>query len=190
MRWTEENGPTKPVPNRKGFGSLVTGPMVELALGGKVEIEFLKGGLILEIDCSCRGSPEEEMSGLPDATADVSLQVRVLIVEDEPLVAADLQTILVDAGFQISGVATRLSKALSLIETVACDVAIVDANLSGSSAGPDCSAALAARGLPFIVLSGYTHGQLQSEFSSGSFVQKPYRTGELVDRLRAILSKR
>jgi hypothetical protein len=32
------------------------------------------------------------MSGLPDATADVSRQVRVLIVEDEPLVAADLQT--------------------------------------------------------------------------------------------------
>jgi hypothetical protein len=59
------------------------------------------------------------MSGLPDAAAEGSRQVRVLIVEDEPLVAADLQTILVDAGFQISGVATRLSKALSLIETVA-----------------------------------------------------------------------
>ena len=41
------------------------------------------------------------MIGLPDATADVSRQVRVLIVEDEPLVAADLQAILVDAGFQI-----------------------------------------------------------------------------------------
>jgi len=102
---------------------------------------------------------------------------------------ARFEGILVDAGFQISGVATRLSKALSLIETVACDVAIVDANLCGSSTGP-AAAALAARGLPFIVLSGYTHGQLQSEFSSGSFVQKPYRTGELVDRLRAILSKR
>jgi two-component sensor histidine kinase len=49
MRWTEENGPTKPVPNRKGFGSLVTGPMVESALGGKVEIEFLKGGLIWKL---------------------------------------------------------------------------------------------------------------------------------------------
>jgi two-component sensor histidine kinase/AmiR/NasT family two-component response regulator len=45
MRWTEENGPKMPVPNRKGFGSLVTGPMVESALGGKVEIEFLKAGL-------------------------------------------------------------------------------------------------------------------------------------------------
>jgi len=49
MRWTEENGPMKPVPNRKGFGSLVTGPMVESALGGKVEIEFLKGGLIWKL---------------------------------------------------------------------------------------------------------------------------------------------
>ena len=187
MRWTEENGPTKPVPNRKGFGSLVTGPMVESALGGKVEIEFLKGGLIWKLTAPVTEALEK--SGLADAAAESSRQVRVLIVEDEPLVAADIQTILVDAGFQISGVATRLSKALSLIETVACDVAIVDANLCGSSTGP-AAAALAARGLPFIVLSGYTHGQLQSEFSSGSFVQKPYRTGELVDRLRAILSKR
>jgi DNA-binding response OmpR family regulator len=129
------------------------------------------------------------MNGLPDTAAEVPRQVRVLIVEDEPLVAADLQIILVDAGFQISGVATRLSKALSLIETVACDVAIVDANLAGSSAGP-AAAALAARGLPFIVLSGYTRGQLESEFSSGSFVQKPYRSVELVNRLRAILPKR
>jgi CheY-like chemotaxis protein len=183
MRWTEENGPTKPVPNRKGFGSLVTGPMMESALGGKVEIEC---GLIWKLTAPVTEALEK--SGLADAAAESSRQVRVLIVEDEPLVAADLQTILVDAGFQISGVATRLSKALSLIETVACDVAIVDANLSGSSSGP-AAAALAARGLPFIVLSGYTHGQLQSEFFGGSFVQKPYRTVELIDRLRAILPK-
>ena len=45
MRWNEENGPKVSVPNQKGFGSLVTGRMVELALGGKVEIEFLEGGL-------------------------------------------------------------------------------------------------------------------------------------------------
>ena len=45
MRWTEENGPKVSLPNQKGFGSHVTGPLVELALGGKVEIEFLEGGL-------------------------------------------------------------------------------------------------------------------------------------------------
>jgi two-component sensor histidine kinase/DNA-binding response OmpR family regulator len=45
MRWTEECGPTVSVPTQKGFGSLVMGPIVESALGGKVEIDFLENGL-------------------------------------------------------------------------------------------------------------------------------------------------
>ena len=129
------------------------------------------------------------MNGSPDTAIEVPRKARVLIVEDEPLVAEDLRIILLDAGFQISGVATRLSKALSMIETVACDAAIVDANLAGSSAGP-AVAALVARGLPFIVLSGYTQVQLEREFSSGCFVQKPYRAIEVIDRLSAILRGR
>ena len=116
-------------------------------------------------------------------------RVRVLIVEDEPLVAEDLRTVLVDAGFEIAGVAARVATALSLIETVACDAAIVDANLAGASASP-VAAVLSARGLPFIVLSGYTREQLQSEFSGGFFIEKPYRLTEVIDSLSTILPKR
>ena len=114
---------------------------------------------------------------------------RILIVEDEPLVAEDLRTVLVDAGFEIAGVAARVATALSLIETVACDAAIVDANLAGASASP-VAAVLSARGLPFIVLSGYTREQLQSEFSEGFFIEKPYRLTEVIDSLSTILPKR
>jgi DNA-binding response OmpR family regulator len=114
---------------------------------------------------------------------------RILIVEDEPLVAEDLRTVLVDAGFEIAGVAARVATALSLIETVACDAAIVDANLAGASASP-VAAVLSARGLPFIVLSGYTREQLQSEFSGGFFIEKPYRLTEVIDSLSTILPKR
>ena len=116
-------------------------------------------------------------------------RVRVLIVEDEPLVAEDLRTVLVDAGFEITGVAARVATAISLIETVACDAAIVDANLAGASASP-VAAVLSARGLPFIVLSGYTREQLQSEFSGGFFIEKPYRLTEVIDSLSTILPKR
>ena len=114
---------------------------------------------------------------------------RILIVEDEPLVAEDLRTVLVDAGFEIAGVAARVATVLSLIETVACDAAIVDANLAGASASP-VAAVLSARGLPFIVLSGYTREQLQSEFSGGFFIEKPYRLTEVIDSLSTILPKR
>jgi two-component sensor histidine kinase len=49
MQWTEERGPTVSAPTRTGFGSLVMGPIVESALGGKVEIDFLESGLIWKL---------------------------------------------------------------------------------------------------------------------------------------------
>lgn len=116
-------------------------------------------------------------------------RARVLIVEDEPLIAEDLRTVLVEAGLKVSGMASKVAKALSLIETVGCDAAIVDANLAGASASP-VTAALSARGLPFVVLSGYTREQLQSEFSGGFYIQKPYRLAEVIEAVNSILRKR
>ena len=126
---------------------------------------------------------------MSETAVDAPQRNRVLIVEDEPLVAEDLRAVLVDAGFEIAGVAFRVAGALSLIESVGCDAAIVDANLAGASAAP-VAAALSARGLPFVVLSGYTREQLRSEFSAGFFIQKPYRLTELIEGLSSILRKR
>jgi hypothetical protein len=49
---------------------------------------------------------------------------------------------------------------------------------------------LSERGLPFIVLTGYTREQLRSEFSGGFFIEKPYRLTELIDGLSAMLKRR
>jgi hypothetical protein len=51
---------------------------------------------------------------------------------------------------------------------VGCDAAIADANLAGESATP--AAALYARRLPFVMLSGYMREQLPGEFSAGLFI--------------------
>jgi DNA-binding response OmpR family regulator len=114
-------------------------------------------------------------------------QPRVLIVEDEPMLAFTVEELLLDAGFEIAGVVGRLAAALALIEGGTCDVAIVDANLAGVSAGPAASA-LAARGVPFIVLSGYLPEQQQGIFPGAIFIQKPYRADQLIRVWRGILS--
>src|SRR5579859_585476 len=101
-------------------------------------------------------------------------RARVLIVEDEPMLAFTVEDLLLEAGFEIAGVVGRLAAALTLIEGGACDAAIVDANLAGVSASPAASA-LAARGIPFIVLSGYLPEQQQGIFPGAIFVQKPCR---------------
>ena len=67
-------------------------------------------------------------------------RTRVLIVEDEPMIAITLEDLLVEAGFGVVGVAGKLDKALALIGSAVFDVAIVDANLAGVSASPAASA--------------------------------------------------
>ena len=113
-------------------------------------------------------------------------RTRVLIVEDEPMIAITLEDLLVEAGFEVVGVACKLEKALALIGSAVFDVAIFDANLAGVSARPAASA-LTARGIPFIVLSGYSPEQLPDNFFGAHFMTKPFRPDQLIQALRDIV---
>ena len=111
---------------------------------------------------------------------------RVLIVEDEPMIAFTLEDVLVDAGFEIAGVATKLEPALLIIQSGVCDVAILDANLAGVSSAP-AAAALTERGVPFLVLSGYSSDQHMGAFAGALHLQKPCQADRLIEALRGIL---
>ena len=112
---------------------------------------------------------------------------RILLVEDEPLIALELEELLIEAGFKVA-IAGQLEKALALIEHAAFDAAIIDANLAGVSANPLASA-LTGRGLPFIVLSGYSSEQLQGKFIGALFMQKPFQPAQLIKALNTIVPK-
>jgi DNA-binding response OmpR family regulator len=114
---------------------------------------------------------------------------RIIIVEDEPLIAESLKAELVDAGFDVVGMAARFDRAMKLIEEFECDAVILDANLAGTSSAP-AAAALAARKIPCIVLSGYARDQLPAEFSQALYVQKPYRIRELTRELATLARRR
>ncbi len=117
---------------------------------------------------------------------DALRKARILIVEDEPMLAFALEEFLKDAGFDIAGVAGRLEIALAIIDGGAFDAAILDANLAGVSAGPAASA-LTARGRPFIVVSGYLPQQQQTAFSGVLCLQKPCPPARLIQALNSIL---
>jgi len=130
------------------------------------------------------------MSSHTTAPGDTTIQGdrhrRILIVEDEPMLAFALEDTLIDSGFEIAGVAGELAMALAIIESGACDAAILDVNLSGVSAGPAASA-LTLRGLPFLILSGYSSEQQPTAFSGAPRLQKPCRPDRLIQALRSIL---
>ena len=116
-------------------------------------------------------------------------QGRIIIIEDEPLIAENLRADLVDAGFEIVGVASRIDEAMQLIEETECDATILDANLAGTSSAP-VAAALTERKIPCVVLSGYARDQLAPEFSKAFYVQKPYRVHQLTADLATLVGKR
>jgi DNA-binding response OmpR family regulator len=120
------------------------------------------------------------------STVPVEQHWRILIVEDEPMLAFAIEDTLIDHGFKIAGVAGELAKALAIIESGVCDAAILDVNLSGESAEPAASA-LASRGLPFLILSGYSSEQQPSAFASALRIQKPCRPDRLIRALRSIM---
>ena len=113
--------------------------------------------------------------------------MRVLVLEDEPLVAMDIAAIVAGAGWDVVGPAATVQKALKSIEDKGCDAAILDANLGGESAEPVADT-LRLRGIPFIVLSGYANDQLQGPLLNAPFLAKPYNPGALVALVRSLCS--
>ncbi len=114
---------------------------------------------------------------------------RILIVEDEPTLAFMLEELLNEAGFKVGGVASRLAPALAMIEGGPWDAAVLDTNLAGVSAAP-AALALLARGVPFLVLSGYSADQQDNAFSRSLRLQKPCPPGRIIRALQSVLPAR
>ena len=85
---------------------------------------------------------------------DISGRKRILVVEDEPLVAMLLEDMLGDLGFDVIGPALRLDAALGLVDAGPLDAAILDVNLGRGRSYP-VAEKLAARGVPFLFATGY-----------------------------------
>ena len=124
---------------------------------------------------------------LPVSSTEGPSRARILIVEDEPMIAFTLEELLVIAGFDIAGVAGRLPAALEFIAAGGCDAAILDANLAGTSSAP-AAVALTALGIPFIVVSGYSAAQHQeTAFAGAPRLQKPCDIDQLVAVLHVLV---
>ncbi|BBU61565.1 hypothetical protein MSC49_15000 [Methylosinus sp. C49] len=111
--------------------------------------------------------------------------IRILVVEDEPAIAADLCFVVEEVGYEIGGTASSVDEALKLLEDADIDGVILDANLRGASSA-SIADALKARNLPFFVLSGYLQRQLPEPLCEAPFLAKPYDQDELTSRIRAL----
>ncbi len=113
---------------------------------------------------------------------------RVLIVEDETLVAMLLEDMLDDAGHTVAHCASSLPQALSFIETQgnAFDFAILDVNLGGQPIFP-VAEALKARGKPFAFATGYGPAGLPDIWRDRPTLSKPFGAQDVARVLHTTL---
>ena len=111
--------------------------------------------------------------------------LRVLLVEDENLVAMLLEDMLAELGHSVVGPVARLKKALEMAQHEAIDLAILDVNINGEQAYP-VAEALAARGIPFVFSTGYGERGLPPQYRGHPTLQKPFQQHDL-EKLFAVV---
>ena len=113
---------------------------------------------------------------------------RILVVEDEYLVAMSLAEALQDAGSIVLGPVPSVDKAIKTIELEPhIDGAVVDVNLGGMLAYPVADL-LIARKIPFVFTSGYEDNLLRDRYSQVKNCAKPYLFTAMEDALVEAMS--
>jgi DNA-binding response OmpR family regulator len=110
--------------------------------------------------------------------------VRLLVVEDEPLVAFDTEYMLVEAKFTIVATTDRVSEALPILaRDEPVDLVLVDVNLADGS-GIDVARAAHARGVPVMFVTGSC--PVEATTLAAGCLSKPYAQRDLLDAIAAI----
>src|SRR6266566_4148070 len=182
LRWTESGGPPPQPPAAPGFGIRLISASVERQLAGEAVFHWRPEGLY----CTLRVPRRDQIDALshrPGAHARVSeerldlpLQIdtgnRVLLVEDEILVAMMMKDILTELGFSVIGPFSRLAEAMVAAVHDNIDAGIIDVNLGGEFVYPVADV-LAARNIPFVFITGYGVESIDSRFDYVPIVKKP-----------------
>jgi two-component sensor histidine kinase/DNA-binding response OmpR family regulator len=172
----------EPQAAQQGFGLRLISTSVEQQLGGKANFEWTPAGLRCDIVVPLREAAiapgqsssrtkEEAPETAPAAKSVIDL--RVLLVEDEALVAMMMQDVLEDLGCTIFGPYRTLASAVEAAKDEAVDLALLDINLGDELVYP-AAEILAARGVRFVFLTGYDNDHVDTRFRYASVLQKPF----------------
>ena len=112
------------------------------------------------------------------------MKKRVLIVEDEGLIAMLLEELMGRMGYEVVAISATLEEALERARIVSVDFAMLDINLNGKESLP-VAAVLRGRGIPFLFATGYGDSASAGEFADVLVIEKPFSR----DALRVALDK-
>ncbi len=182
LRWAETDGPPASAPASPGFGIRVISASVERQLEGEAVFDWRPEGLHCTLsvprgdkisplahDVVGRRTNGEDKPALP-------LQLvtgnRVLVVEDEILVAMMMRDILTELEFDVIGPFSRVSEAMVAAVHDEFDAGIIDVNLGGEFVYPVADV-LMARKIPFVFITGYGVESIDGRFGHVPIIKKP-----------------
>jgi DNA-binding response OmpR family regulator len=120
--------------------------------------------------------------------SDVQQQRRILVVEDSMLLAETICELLLDDGFVPVGPALTLERAVEMAGTEALDGAVIDVTLSDGRSLPVCRL-LAARQIPFLLLTGQKPAGFPTEFQGVPVLMKPFQPEVLREAIWALIGQ-
>ena len=110
---------------------------------------------------------------------------RILIVEDEFMVAAMIQTALKRAGYDVAGVSGSCASALEALNSGGIDAVTLDLSLSGGESSLPLAKILEERNVPYVIISGYDANIFASKerLNPTGVVGKPFPIGDLIEAM-------
>jgi PAS domain S-box-containing protein len=180
LHWGENGGPPVSAPVAQGYGTRVISASIERQLGGRVAFDWRCEGLQCAMsiprsdkveEAKFAGQPQRDKEHVAPAPKLVNGN-RILLVEDEALVAMMMRDSLVELGFCVVGPFDRAADALACATDEALDAAILDVNLGGDLVYP-VAERLAQRDVPFVFVTGYDAENIDPRFADVPVLQKP-----------------
>ncbi|HEY0854588.1 MAG TPA: HWE histidine kinase domain-containing protein, partial [Devosia sp.] len=192
--WREGGGPLVTPPSREGFGTYLLDRSVPFDLGGTSDVEFVPEGVRARF-CLPSKHVRRSTEAVVTATARVvtkrvavlPAETRILLLEDQMLIAMDIEASLADRGYSAVTTTNSVREALVVLERQRPDVAILDINLGETTSLP-VAEALVRLGIPFIFATGYGEGtSIPEGFADVPIVRKPYDIAAVVAALASVV---
>ncbi|MDR6954340.1 light-regulated signal transduction histidine kinase (bacteriophytochrome)/CheY-like chemotaxis protein [Ancylobacter sp. 3268] len=196
--WRERGGPPVARPGRSGFGTALIERSIPYDLGGESEMRYEASGFSARLKLPARHIATSEIGaedwsdGSAAAAAEpVSLaDAAVLLVEDQMIIAMDVEFMMNDAGITRITTAASAADALRKLKDATPDIAVLDVNLGSGTSAP-VAEELGRRGVPFVFATGYgDRSMIPPDSGHARVLAKPYDRDTLIAALRELYGAR
>jgi PAS domain S-box-containing protein len=194
--WAESGGPQIGRPTTRSFGLRVIRASIEQQLNGRTKFDWDPGGLHCSFWIPRRAMLKARDASSAHNVAELRTPAtamkpangpRVLVVEDEALVAMMIQECLAEFGYQVVGPISTATEAAAKAKDGQFEAAVLDINLGDGAVYPIADI-LAARGVPFVFVTGYEADSVDSRFREVPILQKPIER-EMLRKIFAVAAK-